>query len=138
MAAALYFELGGYDGETQDQRPSMVVFQLVRFAASGMVGVLLIAARKLIARSLFRESHEYSFDEGRLVSVGVAIIAIYFVVSGLVVLGDYFAEYSRGFGEPFLVLRGSVTVGLGLLLLVGAPWVARLWGMLMKKSRQDA
>lgn len=116
--------------------PTALLFQSVHFAVSFMAGGVLLLARKPIARWLHPEAGSAPTPGESVFAAGVGLLAIYFVVFGLLELGPFVWADMRFQERPDVMLRGSFSVALGVALFIASPWILCLWKAVFRGARR--
>lgn len=119
-------------------RGPLLAIQSIHFAASIVFGFLLIAGRSPIARRLTPAGSQASIGRSAIVAAGTAVVATYFMISGVIELGTSYMTASRLPNEPFLLWRGIFSFVSGLLLFLCSASCARLWSLLERRNRHRA
>lgn len=98
-----------------------------QFFFTVLVGVGLIATRRPLARWLQPEGADVTLDPPSFLMAGIALLGIYFVVSGLTDLSQYLGAIGIGRELRYLLWRSALNIGVGASLLIASPWIARRW-----------
>ena len=107
--------------------PSVIMTQSLHFILSAATGLALIIVRRRLASWLQPDDSIADFGAEPLFAAGVAILGLYFTVTGLVVLGQLFA-IGEGLGDQsYAVWSSIISVVVGLFVLLIAPLLTRLW-----------
>lgn len=113
------------------QRAIFTTVQTVQFVSSLCAGVFLVILRKVLARWLVPESQERAIGTDGLLAVGIAIISFFFILSGIVNLGQYLAAYGHAeTNNTFLYWDGIFSIALGVISFLFSVGIARLWRLL--------
>ena len=139
-AATLYVAFVNDDLASEVDRGSsqLLIMQGIQLGASVACGLLLIACRTLLARTLFpSEVSGVSLASTSFVAAGSALIATYFIISGVVELGSHYMLTGVR-SEPFLRWRGVFSLLAGVVLLLMSAWSARIWGALERRLHHGA
>lgn len=64
-------------------------------------------------------------------AVGTALMGIYFIAAGTVLLGEFLAQ-QRPNASAYLLGRGGTSVVVGAVLLLSSAGGSRLWALLLK------
>ncbi len=113
---------------------SVLMIHAVHFFSYTLIGVGLILLREKLAGWLVPHEANMSIGVRALMAVGTALIGIYFIATGVVSLGESFAQqYSSA--NPYLLWRGGASLAMGLVLFVGSVGIQRLWVLLVGLRR---
>lgn len=109
----------------------LVPTQSIRFIASLLCGALLVFGRRSLADWLVPNSQVTEHQPQALLSVGVAIVAVYFFLSGLVALGQHVAlNRVQNMSNEYVLWQGLFSIGTAILMFVASVGVARMWSRL--------
>ncbi len=140
-AATLYVAFGNEDfaSSVDRGRSPLLIMQGIYLAANVACGLLLIACRSLLARTLFpNELSGVSLESTSLIAAGTALIGTYFIISGVVELGAHFMLTRDLRSEPFVRWRGVFSLLAGLVLFLVSAWSARIWETLKRRLHHGA
>ncbi len=133
-AATFYMLLSENQLSSDIPSPQRAIFttaQSVQFVSSLCAGIFLVTLRKVLARWLVPESQEEVIGTDGLLAVGIAIISFFFILSGIVSLGQYLAEYGTAeTNNTFLYWNGIFSIALGVISFLFSVGIARLWRLL--------
>lgn len=117
--------------DSPDGSSLLVPTQSIRFIASLLCGAFLVLGRRPLADWLVPSSQVTEHQPQSLLSVGVAIVAVYFLLSGLVALGQHVA-FSRiqNISDEYVLWQGVFSIGTGVLMFVASVGFARMWSRL--------
>ena len=103
----------------------------IHFSVSLAVGITLIFARERLSRWLAPHQDANRIGSTALISVGVAMLGIYKLADGLVIFGTYYVVYhDSGLRAEEPLIRGGLSVAIGVLLFISSVSIARLWSVL--------
>ena len=113
------------------QRAIFTTVQTVQFVSSLCAGGFLVTLRKVLARWLVPESHEKVIGTDGVLAVGIAIISFFFILSGIISLGQYMAAYgATETNNIFLYWNGIFSIAFGVISFLLSVGIARLWRLL--------
>jgi uncharacterized membrane protein HdeD (DUF308 family) len=112
--------------------------QGVHFAASALLGALLLLLRRPLGRWLHPNEATVNPVAQPLFAAGVALIGVHYVVSGLVSLSEYFEWRRSGVDQPYTLWSGGTSVVLGAILFAASPGISRLLRRLFEGARRAA
>ncbi len=119
--------------------PELIGIQSIHFFASVFFGAVLISARKFISRWLVREENNNQFQSQALVSVGVAIVSVFFVLSGVTELGQYYGVMQESnASNPYPLWKGIFSIASGLVAFVFSVGIGRVWSLLRGHAKINA
>lgn len=105
--------------------------QSVHFLTGLVLGFVLVSARKGFALWFAPDESDIDANAGALLAVGVAIVSVYFMLSGVVALGEYLGLRATSDAEnPYLVWRAAFAIGGGLLMFAFSVRIGRIWRVL--------
>ena len=113
---------------------SVLMIHAVHFFSYSLIGVGLILLREKLASWLVPHEASMSIGVRALMAVGTALIGIYFIATGVVSLGESFAQQHSS-SNPYLLWRGGASLAMGLVLFVGSVGIQRLWVLLVGLRR---
>ncbi len=126
------------DSETV-QADRFVAVQSIHFGASVFFGFLLIIVRKFVARWLTSDEVQASVQAEPMMAAGIAVVSLYFVLSGVVALGaHYVTTQMSNASNPYTLWQGVFSVVSGLLLFLLSIGLGRLWLLLRERTRLGA
>ena len=131
FATSIYLVASG-EMPDSDLGPSLLKSQGFHFAATIITGVILLCTRKHIGRWLHPSDADVALSAQPIFAVGVALIAVVLMVSGLGSLSQFFGWRGSGMEQPLLMWSGVASILLGVLLFLASPWVSRLWRGLLR------
>ena len=116
--------------------PNFLVIQGFHFFVSALLGSVLILGRKPISKWVTPNRPEHDSTAGVLISIGAAVIGIFYLAAGVITLGTYYAIYEKlGSTSPNMFWRGFFSVGVGIFLFAVSVGLGRLW--LLLRGRID-
>ncbi len=131
--AALFSGSGGFVMAGRE----FFVLQGFHLAASGVIGLVLLASRKIVAAWIFPNPSTVTFSGEGLFSAGVAIVGIYFFVTGLSNLGLFAFLDSGAPARQRLLVSGTVSAFLGMVLFAASRIVAVLYRLLSSANEKS-
>ncbi len=98
---------------------------------NALFGALLIVLRNRLAHWLVPNEGETAVQARSFLSVGVAVVGIYFVTLGAISLGQEIAmQQTENVNSPYLFWRGVFAMGIGAGLFFGSVGLGRLWAII--------
>jgi hypothetical protein len=136
-ASSLYLIIRG--SEAVASNPEFISIQSIHFVASVIFGATLILFRKRLASWLVPQEGEIQFQPQALVSVGVAIISVFFILSGVVALGQYFGvKQMPNTSNPYVLWKAIFSIGGGIGMFISSVGISRLWLLLRGRENVGA
>ena len=125
--------------ESQMGGPELITIQSIHFLASIFFGSILILARKLVSRWLVHENSTNQLQGQALVSAGVAIVSVYFILSGVTEIGQYYGVMQEpNIDNPYPLWKGVFSIISGLVGFVLSVGIGRVWLWLHGHEKTDA
>jgi len=110
----------------------------VHLAGYCITGLALLLLRARIARWLVNEDRPLALHPENFVGSGVAIFAVFFVVSGLVSIGESLVFLSkRSMENPYLFWRGITSCTLGIVLFLVSPRIGQVFSVIQDRRNTD-
>lgn len=117
--------------DSPDGSSALIPTQSIRFVTSLFSGALLVFGRCRLANWLVPESRVVDYQSQALLSVGVAVVAVYFTLSGLVALGQHIVLMRiQNVSNDYVLWQGLFSTAIGISMFVASVSVARVWSKL--------
>jgi len=126
-AVSLLIALAGQE----DISSSVLMAQFVHFFSNSLIGLSLILWREALSRWLVPQGSGVLVSPRACMAVGTALMGIYFIAAGTVLLGEFLAQ-QRPNASAYLLGRGGTSVVVGAVLLLSSAGGSRLWALLLK------
>ena len=106
---------------------------VVRLLIYLAIGLALLLGRKWLARYIDPVDAESTFETQKVVSAAIALLGLYFLAQGAVVLGEALVvQFQENYSAVSLYGRGATSVGAGFLLFICSGGLSKAWALLMR------
>lgn len=117
--------------------PSVFSMQVLHIAVSVTTGLALIFSRKILSRWIKTKSSTDDSSADAVFAAGVGILGIYFMLTGLVLVGQLIPWRESIDTQPFIFWNGIASFLIGLSVFVGMPWIVSIWRRVNRTGNSD-